>query len=263
MYVYVPKKLATPAPILVAVHHCQGSAQQYSTESKYQPLADSKGFIIIYPNSRSSGGCFDVASTATLTHNGGGDSQTIINMVKYAAEKWGGDLNKTFVTGTSSGAMMTNVLVGAYPDVFKAGSVYSGVPDGCFFVSGSTATQDPPGWANACANGQLTKTAEQWGDLVRSYYPGYTGPRPRMQIWHGTSDNTLHYPNYQETLKEWSNVMGLTSSKNTANTPQSGYTQTIYGDGTATTAQLVGYSAQGVGHTVPIHESMDMAFFGL
>lgn len=117
-----------------------------------------------------------------MTHNGGGDSQTIVNMVKYAATNYGGDLNRTFVTGSSSGAMMTNVLVGAYPDVFKAGSSYSGVPDGCFYVSGSTATQDPPGWSNSCANGQTTKTAQQWGDLVRSYYPGYTGPRPRMQM---------------------------------------------------------------------------------
>ncbi|KAF4625890.1 hypothetical protein G7Y89_g12272 [Cudoniella acicularis] len=263
MYVYVPKKLTAPAPIIVAIHHCQGSAQAYSTESHYMPLADSHGFILIYPNSRSSGGCFDVASTASLSHNGGGDSQTIANMVKYAVANYGGDANRTFVTGTSSGAMMTNVMVGAYPDVFKAGSAYSGVPDGCFFVSGATATQDPPGWSNACANGQVTKTAEEWGNLVRSYYPDYTGPRPRMQIWHGTSDNTLHYPNYQEMMKQWSNVLKLTTSKNTANTPQSGYTQTIYGDGTAATAELVGYSAQGVGHTVPVHESMDLAFFGI
>ena len=67
MYVYVPKKLTTPAPIVVAVHHCQGSAQGYSTESHYMPLADSHGFILIYPNSRSSGGCFDVASTASMS----------------------------------------------------------------------------------------------------------------------------------------------------------------------------------------------------
>lgn len=80
--------------------------------------------------------------------------------------------------------------------------------------------------------------------------------------WHGTADNTLQATD-QEQLKEWSNVFGLTTSRNATNTPQSGYTQTIWGDGTATTAQLVGYSAQGVGHTVPQHESMDMAFFGL
>ena len=65
MYVHVPKNLKSPAPIVVAVHHCQGSAQGYSTETKYMPLADSKGFIVIYPNSKSSGGCFDVASQAS------------------------------------------------------------------------------------------------------------------------------------------------------------------------------------------------------
>jgi acetylxylan esterase len=116
-------------------------------------------------------------------------------MVKYAIEKHGGDPKRVFTVGTSSGAMMTNVLVGAYPDVFAAGSVYSGVPDGCFFVQGATATQDPPGWNNACANGQNIKTAQQWGDMVRGYYPGYTGTRPRMQIFHGTADNTLRYQN--------------------------------------------------------------------
>ncbi|KAI1778641.1 putative Acetylxylan esterase A [Hypoxylon cercidicola] len=263
MYTYVPANLKTPAPIIVAVHHCQGSAQGYSSESQLMPQADRHGIILIFPNSKSSGGCFDVASTATLTHNGGGDSQTIANMVKYAVDKLGGDAERVYAIGTSSGAMMSNVLAGAYPDVFKAVSVYSGVPDGCFFVQGSTATQEPPGWANACANGQLTKTGAQWGDMTRSYYPGYNGTRTRMQIFHGTADNTLRYPNYQEQLKQWSNVLGLTASKDTPNTPQSGYTQTIYGDGTATTAQLVGYSAANVGHSVPQHPDMDIAFFGI
>lgn len=40
-----------------------------------------------------------------LKHNGGGDSQTIANMAKYAIEKYGGDANRTYAIGTSSGAM--------------------------------------------------------------------------------------------------------------------------------------------------------------
>jgi hypothetical protein len=66
MYIYVPKNLKTPAPIVVAVHHCQGSATGYSGSTKYQPLADQKGFLVIYPNSKSGGGCFDVASQASM-----------------------------------------------------------------------------------------------------------------------------------------------------------------------------------------------------
>ena len=119
-------------------------------------------------------------------------------MVKYAVTKYGGDPTRVYVVGTSSGAMMTNVLLATYPDVFAAGSVYSGVPAGCFAVSGATATQDPPGWANACANGQLSKTGPEWGNIVRGAYPGFNGTRPRIQIFHGTADNTLNYKNCKQ-----------------------------------------------------------------
>lgn len=123
-----------------------------------------------------------MASTASLTHNGGGDSQTIVNMVSYAVSNYGGDASRVYVTGSSSGAMMTNVLSSAYPEVFKAASAYSGVAAGCFYVAGSTAGMATPGWNNQCANGQYIQTAEAWGALVRGYYPGYTGARPKMML---------------------------------------------------------------------------------
>jgi acetylxylan esterase len=42
-----------------------------------------------------------------LKHNGGGDSNAIANMVSYALKKYNADPKKVFVTGSSSGAMMT------------------------------------------------------------------------------------------------------------------------------------------------------------
>jgi acetylxylan esterase len=180
MYIYVPTNMASPAPIIVAIHYCTGTANAYFSSTQYANLADQHGFIVIYPNSPSGGGCWDVASTQTLTYNGGGDSLTIVNMVKYAVANYGGDADRVYATGSSSGAMMTNVLASAYPDVFKACSVYSGVPDGCFYVAGSQPGQDPPGWNNQCSGGTLVKSAQEWGDQVRSYYPDYTGSYPKM-----------------------------------------------------------------------------------
>jgi acetylxylan esterase len=75
--------------------------------------------------------------------------------------------------------------------------------------------------------------------------------------WHGTVDAILYYPNLGEELKEWSNVLNVAFSHNVTNTPSSGYTEIVYGDGT----QLIGYSAVGVGHTVPVHETIDLAWF--
>jgi acetylxylan esterase len=119
MYVCIPTNKKSPAPIVVAIHYCTGTANAYFSNTLYAQYADTYGYIVIYPNSPSSGGCWDVSSTATLTQNGGGDSQTIINMVTYAVNNYGGDSNRVYATGTSSGAMMTNVLAGAYPNVIR------------------------------------------------------------------------------------------------------------------------------------------------
>lgn len=112
MYIYVPSKLAASPPIIVAIHYCTGTAQGYYNGSPYAQLADQKGFIVIYPESPYSGTCWDVSSRAALTHNGGGDSNSIANMVTYALKQYNGDASKVFVTGSSSGAMMTVCLLG-------------------------------------------------------------------------------------------------------------------------------------------------------
>ena len=50
---------------------------------------------------------FQVSSKSALTHNGGGDSNSIANMVTWAISQYKADASKVYVTGSSSGAMMT------------------------------------------------------------------------------------------------------------------------------------------------------------
>jgi acetylxylan esterase len=154
MFVYKPSRLASPPPLIVALHYCTGTAQAYFGGTQYANLADSYGYIVIYPDAPDSGGCWDVHSNATLTHNGGGDSIAIASVIKYAIQTYGVDSKRVFITGTSSGAMMTNVMAGAYPDLFAAGAAFAGVPYGCF--------AGPNMWNNQCAGGTLSKTAQQW-----------------------------------------------------------------------------------------------------
>ncbi|KIO27858.1 carbohydrate-binding module family 1 protein [Tulasnella calospora MUT 4182] len=250
-YYYKPANLPAKPALIVAIHYCTGSAQAYFSGTQYANLADTNKYIVIYPDSPRSGKCFDVHSPQTLSHNGGGDSQGIASMVAYAISTWGVDAGRVFVTGSSSGAMMTNVMAGSYPNLFQAASAYSGVPFACFAGSGE--------WNSSCANGQTSKTGPQWGDLVRAAYPGYSGPRPRMMLWHGTADTTLYYANLQQEILEWTNVLGVSSTPTTTtqNDPQSSYTHTAYG------CVVQAYSGAGVGHTVPVHESIDLQWFGI
>jgi len=238
------------------MHPCGGSAQEYYSSTQYPSLADTHGFIVIYPSATADSNCFNANTAATLTHDGGSDSLAIVNMVDYTISKYGADASKVFATGSSSGAIMTNVLCGAYPDVFAAGVPFSGMPFGCLANSpGSSPSSANP----ACADGQIQHTGAQWATIVHDAYPGYTGSYPRMQLWHGTADEVISYQDLIEAIKEWSAVLGVSFSSNVTNTPQSGYTEMIYGDGT----KLVAYSAAGVGHFVPTHETQAIAWFGL
>ena len=107
MYIYVPNNLKTNPAIITAIHYCGGTASAFYTGTPYATLAEQYGFIVIYPESPYSGTCWDVSSKAALTHLGGGDSNSIANMVNYTLNKYNGDASKVFVTGSSSGAMMT------------------------------------------------------------------------------------------------------------------------------------------------------------
>nr|MDT0659771.1 PHB depolymerase family esterase [Micromonospora sp. DSM 115978] len=256
MHIYVPDRVAAQPGIVVAVHYCGGSGPGFHSQTGYAGLADRYGFIVIYPSVTRSSGCWDVSSPAALRRGGGSDPVGIASMVSYTQQRYNADPNRIFVTGSSSGAMMTNVLLGNYPDVFKAGASFAGVPFACF------ATTNGSEWNSTCSNGQLIRTPQEWGDLVRNAYPGYTGPRPRMQIWHGTNDDILRYPNFGEQVKQWTNVHGLSQTPTFTDTPQSGYTRTRYG-GTGGQAPVEAISMQGVTHNLPIDAAQVIRFFGL
>lgn len=264
-YIYVPDNLAAHPAILVNPHACHGSASDAYKGSRYASLADKHGFIVIYPDSpNKADSCWDVSSAETLRHNGGGDSLGIVSMVRWALDKYSGDRDRVFVTGVSSGAMMTSVLAGAYPDVFAAGSAFSGVPFGCFAPGGPASTSNAGAydyWSDDCAKGKVTRTADQWAAAVKAAYPGYDDWRPKVQIFHGTADETLNYVNFGEEVKLWTGVLGLSSTptSTTANTPVSGWTKAVYGPDDWFEA----YSAQGVPHNIQVQEDTVMKFFGL
>ena len=204
-------------------------------------MGDEYGFISIYPNTSNADQCWDVSSKESLTHNGGGDALGIVSMVRWALKEYNADANRVFVTGTSSGAMMTNVLIGSYPDVFAAGSAWAGVPFGCYAGDGYDV------WSEACANGKIIKTGAEWAQIVHDAYPEYTGFRPKFQTLHGSVDNVLYPQNLQEQIKQWTSIFGVseTPTETTLNTPIEGWTRWRYGD------KFEAYEAAGVDHNIP------------
>jgi poly(hydroxyalkanoate) depolymerase family esterase len=262
MYVYVPDNHpATPA-ILLALHGCGGSGPGFYSGSEFASLADRYGFIVIYPSAEQQAGfgkCWDTWSDAAKIRGGGSDPVSLDSMITYVEHTYHGDANHVYVTGSSSGGMMTDEMLALYPDVFKAGAAYMGVPFDCF----ANAADYPPG-TSKCTSGTMTRSPQTWGDEVRAADPGYSGPRPPIQLWHGTADNLVPYQLLQEDIKQWTNVFGLSQTPTSTDTPQPGWSRSRFADPSGQ-VDVEAYSIQGAGHVLPEAGMAAYAihFFGL
>jgi acetylxylan esterase len=240
MYEVMPTTPANPPPVLVAAHYCGGSASamyNFTNMNFVEELANEYGVIMVFPQTQNNCGgplytgsngqngcssaCWDVGSTASLTNGGNGDTEAIAEMIEYEVKTNHANPNRVYVMGDSSGAMMVEALAAVYPNVFQAGAEYSGVPAGCWsdgyeVVNGVTTNN----WGGTCANGQDTMTAAQWGALVDKMDPGYSGPRPRLQLYHGSMDTTINYTDQVEAVLEWTNVLlGLNPTPSSTSSP--------------------------------------------
>ncbi|MEU1844766.1 extracellular catalytic domain type 1 short-chain-length polyhydroxyalkanoate depolymerase [Micromonospora sediminicola] len=262
MHVYVPDSRPARPATVVAMHGCGGSGPGFYSGSEFATLADRYGFIVIYPTATQQAGfgnCFDTWSDAAKRRGGGSDPVSIISMIRHVQQQYGADPDRVYATGSSSGGMMTNHMLALYPGVFKAGAAFMGVPFTCF----ANAADYPPG-TSRCTGGAMDRTPQQWGDAVRQAYPGWSGPRPRVQLWHGTSDTLVPYQLLQETIEQWTNVFGLGQTPTSTDTPQANWNRRRYADG-AGTVQVEAYSIQGAGHSLPASGMAAAAvqFFGL
>lgn len=195
MDLYVPKLPAAAPPVVVVLHYCGGHGSD--VHSWLESYADQYGFLLITPTA--GGNCFDATPTRA------GERANVVAMVKYAVLQKSADPARVYVMGASSGACMTQALLAAYPDVFAAGSSLAGVPAGAWTGGNSYA------WSTS--GGGMPTTAQGWGDIVRNADKGFSGVRPRVQLWHGMGDTTLTYSQtYPLEVEQWTNVFGVTSA---------------------------------------------------
>ena len=174
------------------------------------------------PNSSLSFPCFRSYEQA---HNrrGVGEALSIKQMTDWMLSHYPLDAKRVFATGFSSGAIETSVMMASYPEVFAAGAIMSGHPYGC------AASYTQFVLCNVLGGG---KTPQQWGDLVRTAHPGYSGPYPRVSIWHGTLDTVIRSSNADELVEQWTNANGIDQTADEVSLVN-GYRRSVYANAAA------------------------------
>ena len=199
MFEYVP---TDPEPALVVVlHGCTQTAASYDFGAGWSTLADRHGFVLLLPEQQRANNvnnCFNWFHAEDI-NRGQGEAMSIRQMVEKMIVDHGIDPRRVFVTGLSAGGAMTSVMLATYPDVFAAGAIIAGLPYG-------TASNVKEAFESM---GQVrTRSAREWGDLVRAASP-HKGPWPRVSVWHGGADQVVKSKNADEIIKQWTDVHGL------------------------------------------------------
>ncbi|MFI7521991.1 extracellular catalytic domain type 1 short-chain-length polyhydroxyalkanoate depolymerase [Micromonospora globbae] len=240
MYAYRPDNLPANPPAVVLLHGCTQNSNAYFTNSGWRKYADQWKFALIVAEQKSANNatnCFNWFEPGD-TARGQGEALSIKQMVDHATANFGVDAGRVFVSGLSAGAAMSAVMLAAYPDVFAAGSIVAGIPYRC-----ATSMVN----AFSCMNPGTDKSPAAWGDLVRGAYPGYGGPRPRVAIWHGTSDTTVAPLNGAESRDQWTNVRGVSQTPTSTTSLPGGTSLEVYGNDDVRL-----YRVSGMGHGTPV-----------
>jgi poly(hydroxyalkanoate) depolymerase family esterase len=142
--------------------------------------------------------CFNWFNPADIAR-GRGEAASIRQMIARMSAEHKIDPRRIYVTGLSAGGAMTSVMLATYPDVFAGGAVIAGLP---FGIAGNV---------REALNGMMQSSprpARELGDLVRKASK-HRGPWPKLSVWHGSADRTVHPANADEIVKQWLDVHGL------------------------------------------------------
>jgi poly(hydroxyalkanoate) depolymerase family esterase len=255
MYSYIPTNLPSNAPLVVAMHGCTQSANDYYSNSGWPKYADLYKFALVFPEQPSSTNpllnCFDWG-TPSDDSRGQGEALAIYQMVQYAEANYHVNPGRIYITGLSAGAGMTADMLADYPDVFAAGSIDSGPAAQCS-TSGITNTN--------CTSGTTSNSVAQWGNLIKGSDSGYSGPYPRVAVWQGSSDTTVNPAELTYNMDGWTNVWGISQTPSSTQSLTGGTTESIYNDANGKPA-VETYFVSGMAHGLAVNPGSSTAQCG-
>jgi len=195
MYSYVPTNRQPSPALVVVLHGCGQTAAGYDLGAGWSTLARHYGFALLMPEQSRGNNvstCFNWFRPGDVARDQG-EAGSIRQMIARMVADYNIDKRRIFITGLSAGGAMTAAMLANYPELFAAGAIIAGLP---FGVAGTLRD------ALYEMHYSTARPPEELGDLVRRASQ-HAGPWPRLSVWHGSADRTVHPANADEIVKQW------------------------------------------------------------
>lgn len=239
---YIPGDLPAGAPLVVVLHGCTQTAAGYDRGAGWSTLADRAGFALLFPEQQRANNanlCFNWFEPGD-TQRGRGEALSISQMIEAMVARHGFDRGRVFVTGLSAGGAMAGVMLATYPEVFAGGAIIAGLPYGC-------AATIPEAFDRMRAHGLPNELRLQ--ALLRGASQ-HDGPWPRLSVWHGSADRTVHPANAAAIIGQWRGIHALPAEPS-ASEQVDGHRRRVWRNGEG--RELIEeHSIAGMGHGTPI-----------
>ncbi len=180
---YVPSGFIGPdRPLVVMLHGCTQSPDDFAAGTRMNEIAEQENLLVAYPRQTSSGNaqkCWNWFEAKDQRRDGG-EPALIAGLTRKIMRDFPVDPTRVFVAGLSAGGAAAAIMAQAYPDLYAAAGVHSGLA------------------AGAAIDMVSAFAAMRQGGAPR---PGGRMGRPVPTIvFHGDGDRTVHPSNRDHVL---------------------------------------------------------------
>lgn len=191
---YIPAGRArAPRPLIVMLHGCRQTPDDFAAGTRMNELADEYNLLIAYPAQSAAANpsrCWNWFKPEDQVR-GSGEPGLIAGIIGQIAEEHTLDRARIYVAGLSAGGAQAAILAAAYPDLFAAVCVHSGL---------------------ACGAAHDLASA-----LAAMHQGGTAAPEGRAQaiptiVFHGDQDSTVNPRNGDQVMVQAGRNAGLWTS---------------------------------------------------
>ena len=191
-----PGHVGRQLPLVVMLHGCTQDPDDFAAGTGMNERAREQGFFVLYPAQSQDANpsrCWNWFKH-NHQHRDRGEPALLASMTQAVMKQHGIDARRVYIAGLSAGGAMAAIVAAAYPEIFAAVGVHSGLPCGAASgVAGALAVMKSGG-----ARPALRAKANRVGT------PPAAALRPQMPVptivFHGDQDRTVHPRNGEQVI---------------------------------------------------------------